>query len=148
MTAAAAATTPQTSPHFSLGLARGMGMVLAGLAAAALLGAYPTWSVYGWHGLTCGAWAAGINVVVFAISVAATCWVARVSGPTAAGKAFMFSGVLRIALLGGAAVLAARVLGIEDNAFWLWAGGLYMVMVIMEALWVAGGAAAARKGGN
>jgi hypothetical protein len=144
----AAAATPPTSPQFSLGMARGMGMVLAGLAAAALLGAYPTWSMYGWQGLTSGAWAAGINVGVFALSVAATCWVARVSGPTAAGKAFMFSGVLRIALLGGASLLAVRVLGIQDNAFWLWAGGLYMVMVIMEAMWVARGSAAARKGGN
>jgi hypothetical protein len=45
-------------------------------------------------------------------------------------------------------VLVVRTLRIEDNAFWLWAGGLYMVMVIMEALWVARGSAAARKGGN
>jgi hypothetical protein len=143
-----AAAMPQNSPRFSLGLARGMGMVLAGLAAAALLGAYPTWTMYGWKGLTSGAWAAAINVVVFALSVGATCWVARVSGPTAAGKAFMFSGVLRIGVLAAVAFLVVRTLRIDDNAFWLWAGGLYMVMVIMEALWVARGSAAARKGGN
>ena len=80
-----AAAMPQDSPRFNLGLARGMGMVLAGLAAGALLGAYPTWSLYGWKGLTSAAWAAGINAGVFALSVAATCWVGRRSGPKAAG---------------------------------------------------------------
>jgi hypothetical protein len=126
-------------------------MVLAGLAVAAALGAYPTWSVYGVPGLVSAAWASAINVGVFALSVTATCWVGRRSGPKAAGSVFMFSGVLRIALLIGAALLVARALRIEDNAFWaflLWVGGLYMVMVFMEALWVARGSAAAQKGGN
>ena len=65
---------------------------------------------------------------------------------------FAFSGIVRIALLIGVALLVARELHIQDNAFWaflLWVGGLYMVMVFMEALWVARGSAAeARKGGN
>jgi len=125
-------------------LASGALMVLAGLGISSLVGIWPTWRLCGAQGLVSAAWAAGVNVIVFALSLGGIWVVARRSGLIAAGKVFMFTGLVRVALLVGIAFAVASLAGEQGAAFWLWACGLYVALVMAEALWLARGVSGRR----
>ena len=112
-------------------------LVLAGLGILSLVGVWPTWRLCGASGLVSAAWAAGVNIVVFTLSLAGIWVVARRFGLVAAGKVFMFTGLVRIAMLVGIAFTVASLAGGQGAAFWLWASGLYVALVMMEAVWLA-----------
>ena len=118
-------------------LSSGTLMVLAGLGVLSLVGVWPTWHLCGAPGLVSAAWAVGVNIVVFTLSLAGIWVVARRFGLIAASKVFMFTGLVRIALLVGIAFAVASLAGVQGAAFWLWAGGLYVALVMMEAVWLA-----------
>jgi len=118
-------------------LVHGVLMALAGLVAVSSLGAWPTWRFCGKAGLVAAAWAVAVNVVVFSISLAGVYWVARRKGLLAAGKTFMYTGVPRIALMVAVGFLAAGVAGVGGAVFWLWTGGVYVALVMIEATWLA-----------
>lgn len=120
-------------PH----LAGGASVVLAGLAILSLAGLWPTWRLCGAPGLVSAAWAVGVNIVVFTLNLAGICIVGRRFGLIAVGKFFMLTGMVRVMLMLGIAFIVASLAGERGSAFWLWAGGLYVVLVMMEAVWLA-----------
>ena len=131
--------TPFSSVSAAPKLVSGYLALLAGLSISALAGVWPTWHVCGSPGLISAIWAACVNLAVFVPSLACIWFVRRRFGQVAAGKAFVLTGVVRIGLMIVIAFGLASQAGAEASAFWLWAGGLYVVLVIVEAAWLARG---------
>ncbi|MFP4054954.1 MAG: hypothetical protein ACLFV7_13920 [Phycisphaerae bacterium] len=109
----------------------------AGGLVTALLGAYPTWRVWGRIGLACEVTAAMIVGIVMLCN-AMMLMGAAISGPARVTFSFCVSGIVRLIAAIALAFAAHVYLGLPWTPLMLWVGGFYLVLLHCEAFWLAG----------
>lgn len=126
----------QSSP---LHIGRLAAFVVVVTAIVAGLGIYPTWRWFGREGLVCLGAAAACVLASMAASAAVALTAARKRGALGAAQVFLGTGLLRLGLCVGLAVLAVKVLDLHALPILVWVGLLYLPALAAESWWLAAG---------
>jgi hypothetical protein len=110
---------------------RGVLVIVLVLAGAGALAA--AWHVGGPAEAVTGALALGLNAVILLVTAPVVRRMAVKKGSLAGGKAFVYMGAVRIALLLGGGWALAHVPGVQWMHFWCWAVALYVLLLLLDA---------------